>query len=207
MRIKPLKNIGEVKEDARKEFDKKWEEGTLLGWPKLEQDAAPTTDLFCIACKKQYAKETVYNAHLTSKKHIKAAAQLANGGGGSDTSNQESVAEVQSKVLAEKAKPEQDAAWSEFLIQKYAEILKPQIEETKENVERRQTLTGRERDVSLGFVFLVMFFFPTCIPVPPQQMTDSYLSSCLCYNSWSWRRTRLSWRTRIRMTRKRSTTH
>ncbi|KAG0274945.1 Splicing factor 3A subunit 3 [Linnemannia exigua] len=148
-KIKPLKNIGEIKEDGRQEFDKKWEEGTLPGWPKQEQDAAPTTDLFCIACKKQYAKDTVYNAHLTSKKHIKAAAQLAANGGSANPNDQESVAEVQSKVLAEKAKPEQDAAWSEFLIQKYAEILKPQIEETKENVERRQTLTGRERDLEL----------------------------------------------------------
>lgn len=147
-RIKPLTNIGKIKEEGRQEFDKKWEEGSLPGWPKQEQDAAPTTDLFCIACKKQYSKDTVYNAHLTSKKHIKAAAQLAANGGSSNPSDQENVAEAQSKALAEKAKPEQDAAWSEFLIQKYAEILKTQIEDTKENVERRQTLTGRERDVS-----------------------------------------------------------
>lgn len=157
-RIQPLTNIGEIKEYGRQEFNKKWEEGSLPGWPKQEQDAAPTTDLFCIACKKQYAKDTVYNAHLTSKKHIKAAAQLAANGGGSNPSDQESVTEAQSKALAEKAKPEQDAAWSEFLIKKYAELLKTQIEDTKENVERRQTLTGRERDVSWSLALWVLCF-------------------------------------------------
>ncbi|KAF9960892.1 Splicing factor 3A subunit 3 [Mortierella alpina] len=151
-RIKPLSNIGEIKDDARQDFDKKWQEGSLPGWPKLEQEDAPSTDLFCIACKKQYAKETVYNAHLDSKKHKKAKAQLESGAsvnGDAVSSDQASVAEVQSKVLAEKAKPEQDMAWTEVMIQKYAELLKQQIDDTKENVERRQTLTGRERDLEL----------------------------------------------------------
>ncbi|KAG0353584.1 hypothetical protein BGZ54_002187 [Gamsiella multidivaricata] len=149
-RIKPLSNIPEIKEDVRKEFDTKWKEGSLPGWPKLEQEGTPPTDLFCIACKKQYAKDTVYNAHLTSKKHIKAAAQLASEtANGNAPKNQESVAEVQSKVLAEKHRPEREMAWTEVLIQKFAEILKQQIEDTKENVERRQTLTGRERDLEL----------------------------------------------------------
>ncbi|KAF9574160.1 Splicing factor 3A subunit 3 [Mortierella alpina] len=151
-RIKPLSNIGEIKDDARQDFDKKWQEGSLPGWPKLEQEAAPSTDLFCIACKKQYAKDTVYKAHLDSKKHKKAEAQLTNGAnvnGGAISADQASVAEVQSKVLAEKAKPEQDMAWTEVMIQKYAELLKQQIDDTKENVERRQTLTGRERDLEL----------------------------------------------------------
>ncbi|KAG0212850.1 hypothetical protein BGX28_005506 [Mortierella sp. GBA30] len=151
-RVKPLSNLDEIKDDARQEFDKKWQEGTLPGWPKVEQVEAPSTDLFCIACKKQYAKQTVYDAHLESKKHKKAQAQLANGtstDGGNAPTDPASVAEVQSKVLAEKAKPEKDMAWTEVLIQKHAELLKQQIEDTKENVERRQTLTGRERDLEL----------------------------------------------------------
>lgn len=157
-RIKPLSNIGEIKDDARQDFDKKWQEGSLFGWPKLEQEDTPSTDLFCIACKKQYAKETVYKAHLDSKKHKKAEAQLTNGAsvnGGAASADQASVAEVQSKVLAEKAKPEQDMAWTEVVIQKYAELLKQQIDDTKENVERRQTLTGRERDVG-HFLFFIL---------------------------------------------------
>lgn len=148
-RTKPLTNIPEIKDDARKEFEEKWQDGTLPGWPKLDQEGAPPTDLFCIACKKQYAKDTVYNAHLTSKKHTKAVARLTNETSNGDVSmDKEDIAEVQAKVLAEKHKPEQEMAWTEVLIQKYAELLKQQIDDTKENVERRQTLTGRERDVS-----------------------------------------------------------
>ncbi|KAF9191251.1 hypothetical protein BGZ51_007571 [Haplosporangium sp. Z 767] len=149
-RVKPLSNMEEIRSDARQEFDEKWKEGALTGWPKVEQEEAPSTDLFCIACKKQFAKETVYKEHLKGNKHKKAAERLAretaNGNAPKDLEN---VAEVQSKVLAQKTKPEQDMAWTEFLIQKLAEILKQQIEDTKENVERRQTLTGRERDLEL----------------------------------------------------------
>ncbi|KAI1321494.1 hypothetical protein EDD11_005185 [Mortierella claussenii] len=165
-RVKPLSNIEEIKEDAWKDFETQWQTGTLPGWPRNQgqgdtapSEDTPSIDLFCIACKKQYAKETVYTAHLKSSKHIKAAARLAAEGGsanGGVSTDQQSVAEVQSKVLAEKskalaekAKPEQDMASNEVLIQKYAEILKQQIEDTKENVERRQTLTGRERDLEL----------------------------------------------------------
>ncbi|KAF9896837.1 hypothetical protein BX616_006666, partial [Lobosporangium transversale] len=178
-RVKPLTNMEEIKADVRKDFETKWKEGSLPGWPKKakegEGENLPPTDLFCVACKKQYAKDTVYEAHLKSTKHIKAAARLAaektgngstkaKGGSGdgdaaasgdavSSTSiantDEESVAAVQSRVLAEKAKPEKDMAFTELLIQKYAEILKQQIEDTKENVERRQTLTGRERDLEL----------------------------------------------------------
>ncbi|KAF9395792.1 hypothetical protein CPC16_006829 [Podila verticillata] len=148
-RVKPLSNMGEIESEAQQEFDTKWAEGSLPGWPKIDQEDAPPTDLFCVACKKQYSKDTVYNAHLTSKKHIKAAAQLANGANGAANGGSESISEVQSKVLAEKAKPEQEMAFTEVLIKHLAEILKQQVSDTKENVERRQTLTGRERDLEL----------------------------------------------------------
>ncbi|KAF8952999.1 hypothetical protein BGZ52_002590 [Haplosporangium bisporale] len=148
-RVKPLSNMGEIESEAQQEFDTKWAEGSLPGWPKIDQEDAPPTDLFCVACKKQYSKDTVYNAHLTSKKHIKAAAQLASGANGAANGGSESISEVQSKVLAEKAKPEQEMAFTEVLIKHLAEILKQQVSDTKENVERRQTLTGRERDLEL----------------------------------------------------------
>lgn len=142
--------MDEIKTEAQQEFDSKWAVGSLPGWPKIDQEDAPPTDLFCVACKKQYAKDTVYNAHLTSKKHIKAAAQLASGANGA-ANGSESISDAQSRVLAEKAKPEQEMAFTEVMIKHLAEILKQQISDTKENVERRQTLTGRERDVSAMF--------------------------------------------------------
>ncbi|KAF9429836.1 hypothetical protein BGZ94_009298 [Podila epigama] len=145
MRVKPLSNLEEINTEAKQEFESKWAEGKLAGWEKTETENTPSTDLFCVACNKQYTKDTVYNAHLTSKKHIKAAAQLANGESGSTIN----VAEAQSKVLARKDKPEQEMAQTEVLIKKLAAILEQQINDTKENVERRQTLTGRERDLEL----------------------------------------------------------
>ncbi|KAG0345145.1 Splicing factor 3A subunit 3 [Podila humilis] len=148
-RVKPLSNIEEITTEARQEFDTKWEEGSLPGWPKIDQEGTPSTDLFCVACKKQYSKDTVYNAHLTSKKHVKAAQLLASQSNETTNGDTKNITAAQSKVLEEKAKPEKEMAFTELLIVKLAEILQQQISDTKENVERRQTLTGRERDLEL----------------------------------------------------------
>ena len=196
-RVKPLSNIQEIKDEARQEFETKWKEGSLPGWPKKEDESTPSTGLFCLACKKQYAKDTVYNAHLTSKKHIKAAAALAASG----TSEADvDVAEMQSKVLTEKAKPEEKMARTEIEIQKVAEILKTQIEDTKENVERRQTLTGRERDVSD-----VWLTIPCCFYCLQWQLSD-VLKSRLLSNSLNWRQIKLSWKSLIRRMKRRCIT-
>lgn len=99
-RVKPLMNLTEFKQNATDEFTKNWESGTLSGWEEeiaeirqrilnpafiadpQNQDTVPLeTRLFCAACRpllinslgrKEYSKETVYMAHLNSKKHIKA---------------------------------------------------------------------------------------------------------------------------------------
>ncbi|KAG0233238.1 hypothetical protein BGW42_007551 [Actinomortierella wolfii] len=162
-RSKPLTNIPQIKMNARAEFDKMWQEGTVPGWPKpAVLVEPPPMELFCIACKKLFTKESVYTAHLTGKKHLREAAKLeAEGGnpsGASSTSTSQAsstaasttdLAEVQAKAIEDKIKPEKDMAWSETLAKTFAEILTQKIDETKENVERRQTLTGHERDLEL----------------------------------------------------------
>ena len=84
----------------------------------------------------------MYDAHLTGKKHKKAAAALLEKGVTAIT--------PELKEEARKAKDEEERnrdkpiAFAELLIKKYAEILEPQLDDTIANVERKQTLTPEE---------------------------------------------------------------
>ncbi|RCH87968.1 hypothetical protein CU098_001852, partial [Rhizopus stolonifer] len=119
-RSRPLFDIQKLETTAQGEFN------TLWAADELEGKEASDQSLYCLACQKQYTKQTVYDAHLSGKKHVKAQ-----------------------KKLEEEGQPQQDkkkaVAWKEYLIKKYAAELANYKEETKSNVERKQALTDKER--------------------------------------------------------------
>lgn len=94
-----------------------------------------------------YAKETVFNAHLSSKKHVKAEQALKNGGGATEAA---AAAAPQGAASSSKDK---DAERSHYLARLEALItsllacswLQPLRTETKNNVERKAALTDKER--------------------------------------------------------------
>lgn len=98
-----------------------------------------------------YAKQTVFDAHLKSKKHLKAASRSDSGkpatNGSSSSSNPptthapSSRPQPHSKLHA--------AARLTALIQPLLIPLLPVLSETKSNVERRFSLTSRERELEL----------------------------------------------------------
>jgi len=61
---------------------------------------------------------------------------------------------LRKEAAEEKDKRDREIAFLEALIQKYAEILGAQREDTKANVERKRALTDRERRVSVKFLLL-----------------------------------------------------
>ncbi|RCH97652.1 hypothetical protein CU097_014899 [Rhizopus azygosporus] len=134
-RARPLYDLNKLDNTAKEEFEKKWEARELEGW----KDVIANTDqsLFCAACQKQFTKSSVYDAHLTGKKHIKAQKKLEE-----DQSTQKPNGNSHHPINGDKRKT---IALKEFLIKKYAEELNNFREETKANVERKQALTDRER--------------------------------------------------------------
>lgn len=84
--------------------------------PKVEASEDP---LFCVPCQKRFAKQSVFDGHLTGKKHKKFAAR-------------DQVTENPVRV-------------HEKYIQAYAKALVAVIEDTLANHERRSVLTDRER--------------------------------------------------------------
>ncbi|KAF1954187.1 splicesome-associated protein [Byssothecium circinans] len=141
-RTKPLENLDKLFAEFDKDFDEAWEKDEVSGWEKNTAQAAPTAGeaqgegIWCSACKRGFQKETVYEAHLTGKKHKKAvqesesnAANASSNGAGGD------IKSFKERAVAER----------EYRIRRLASAMQTKRSDTKVNVERKQGMTERER--------------------------------------------------------------
>lgn len=116
-------------------------------------------ELFCVACQKAFSNKNVYNHHISSKKHKKNAAALASPPSSSSTVAATATGDSSNGPIttthdaAEKAKlarlKDRAIAEREWRIAKLTELMKEQREATTTNVERKQSLTERERQSEL----------------------------------------------------------
>ena len=105
---------------------------------------------YTIPGQKQYSKQTVYDAHLTSKKHIKAIAKQAASGEPASNPNGTNAPETLQPVTQSAAKARiRTSAYYTRLATDLLVALVPTLNETKSNVERRFSLTAREREQEL----------------------------------------------------------
>lgn len=177
-RSQPLVDVGSQQQEAEQQFEKFWESEGAEEWQDTRQSKAPTSEngesgVWCAACKyhihlvdqvelsrlsigqKMYSKQTVYDAHLTSKKHIKAAqkqatseAPPANPNGPPAANGSTSTLNGESSRSPDKNK-HRTAALLTHLSTQLLRALAPALNETKSNVERRFSLTAREREQEL----------------------------------------------------------
>lgn len=98
-----------------------------------------------------YSKQTVYDAHLSSKKHVKAIARQASSEQPPANPNGPSPSLPASNGAAQTSpqNKHRTAAMLTFLTTKLLDSLVPVLNETKSNVERRFSLTAREREQEL----------------------------------------------------------
>lgn len=128
------------------EFDQLWDAGKIdVGSSstdaKVNGTPAPAGEgIWCAACHKFYSKQTVYDAHLQSKKHLKAAGRL-NGETSTLVPNGDSTAQPQSRKRVLALLTHQTTG----LLRSLNSVLV----DTKSNVERRFALTSRERELEL----------------------------------------------------------
>jgi splicing factor 3A subunit 3 len=173
-RTQPLVDVDALQHQAEEEFDALWEAGNVEGWESAPKSNAIGEGIWCPACEyplgqgcfimpyshslsgqRHYAKQTVFDAHLTSKKHVKLAAKLEvdvtsnrngmNEPNGPRPSHTNDTAKP-SAIPASKTRP---AARLTHLITALLAPLLPTVAETKANVERRFSLTAREREDEL----------------------------------------------------------
>ncbi|CAG7848852.1 Splicing factor 3A subunit 3 AltName: Full=Protein noisette [Serendipita indica DSM 11827] len=151
-RTQPLVDVESLQRRSEEEFASLWEEGKVPGWESKPQAQSTEGEIWCAACQRSYTKQTVYDAHLTSKKHQKAAAKLeAEGGSAANgTAHQNGAPHPNgaSKSQASTSKGRNSARLTHLITSLLVPLL-PTIAETKANVERRFSLTAREREEEL----------------------------------------------------------
>ncbi|KAK7061870.1 RNA splicing factor PRP9 [Favolaschia claudopus] len=150
----PLTDIDSQQQEAAEEFEQKWEADEIKGWeentPKAPANGKESDGIWCAACQKNYTKQTVYDAHLTSKKHIKAEAKMADGGSAAPPSNPNGTNTKTPASAQSSAKFRiQATARLTALTTSLLATLAPILNDTKSNVERRFSLTAREREQEL----------------------------------------------------------
>lgn len=146
---RPLEDMDAPETHAAEFFESNWERGTVPGWEDKEEalfgdkslDKDPSEGIWCDACQRHYAKQTVYDAHLSSTKHKKLEERLRNGELRPQAPKHVDTALEQAKRLA-KAKA---LARDEVIVQALARKLRSVREDTRSNVERKAALTDRER--------------------------------------------------------------
>lgn len=100
------------------------------------------------AGRRSYAKQTVYDAHLSSARHQKLAQRLqeAGAGGAQDEGARQAAAEHARLEQAKRALRAKLLARDEALTRALGQALAGVREETRANVERKAALTERERE-------------------------------------------------------------
>ncbi|GAA6027072.1 hypothetical protein JCM8097_006089 [Rhodosporidiobolus ruineniae] len=153
-RVVPLGDLDEVLQAADSDFAKRWEAGEVPGWSKQAEESEVKKEgegIWCAACQKSFTKDSVYQAHLKGKKHIKAAEKLAadstNGASSSD-----SPAPSSSNLAALRQQKNRATALKEALVTALLSSsttppgpLAQILADTQANTERRAALTDKER--------------------------------------------------------------
>ena len=156
---------------AESEFTLLWAEDKIPGWSdavKAKTNGnSQEAGIWCSACElaicflspcqlkglegqKHYSKQTVYDAHLTSKKHVKAAARQTSEAT-SNANGKENGADDQAQQQRNgKESRIQTAALMTYLTTKLLSTMLSTVAETKSNVERRFSLTAKEREAELA---------------------------------------------------------
>lgn len=155
-RTRPLENLEKIFATFDKEFEEAWEKHEVPGWEKKatvnggDAEMGGTTDqgIWCPDCRREFTKQSVYDAHLGGKKHKKnAEARKAEGASEEGATN---GAHKDSHLSRLK---EQAIAAKEFRIRKLAAAMQINRSDTKVNVERKQAMTERERQAELEALY------------------------------------------------------
>lgn len=162
-KIRPLDDVDAIVQSAEQTFEDQWQQSTVAGWedggkewaqplPKKqkEQPEKVTADqakasvdggVWCEACQKSFAKQSVFDGHLNGKNHKKAVARLQRESGGGDQ-----TATGAGKVSPTALQAAKTLAKHEFVVRTIATgPLATHRSDTRSNVERRAALTERER--------------------------------------------------------------
>jgi len=149
-RTRPLEDLEKLFSSFEEDFEKAWNDNDVSGW-KLDvvgPTQAPAVDgVWCDDCEKEFKNENVYRGHLNGKKHIKAAelraARKDSAGGAKNGSAKPNILRLKERAIAER----------EYRVKRLAAAMSQERSDTRVNVERKQGMTERERQMELDALF------------------------------------------------------
>lgn len=151
-RTRPLENLDALFATWDADFDTAWTTSSVPGWGLDTAPAPPNhTAIYCADCERDFANPNVHKAHLTGKKHIRAAAQRAARLADADappppangTARPASSLRLKERAIAER----------ENRVRRLAAAMTQERADTRVNVERRAGMTERERQLELEALF------------------------------------------------------
>ena len=156
-RTRPLEGLEKVFTSFDEAFEKAWVADEVPGWGAEAQavgPAAPVTEgtgegVWCPDCEKEFKNDNVYKSHLGGKKHIKAAEARQAQANVNGTTNGVQNGVNHSRGPTVKRLKERAIAEREFRIKKLASAMETVRNDTRVNVERKQGMTERERQLEL----------------------------------------------------------
>ena len=136
LRAKPLVDLHAIEQQIEKQFRARWESGQVL-----REKSHTGRPLFCAACDKLFAKDTVFDAHLKGKKHVKAVEDKSKRQNGEHKETDGLSSGIGSEVY--------EIHLLEERVGRLAQLVAKEREDTKANIERKQALTSAEREEDL----------------------------------------------------------
>jgi len=161
-RTRPLEDLDKVFTSIDHDFEKAWEEDSISGWgPEVQPvgPAAPVTEgtgegVWCRDCEKEFKNDNVYKSHLSGKKHVKAVeARKVRGGNDRATNGESKNGLVNARGATMQRLKERAIAEREYRIRRLAAMMETVRTDTRVNVERKQGMTERERQMELDAFF------------------------------------------------------
>ncbi|KAI5295126.1 hypothetical protein KEM52_002296 [Ascosphaera acerosa] len=162
-RARPLQPTEQLFAGYDAEFQKLWEENKVPGWEPESPGTAATAgapktegtgeDIWCPDCEKEFKNDNVYRAHLKGKKHIKnAQARAARATSATDDGTAPSTSTSPGTGAGHRLK-ERAIAEREHRVRCLTTTLNEERQATRVNVERKQGMTERERQMELEALF------------------------------------------------------
>jgi splicing factor 3A subunit 3 len=152
VRTRPLENFEKLFQSFDEDFEKAWAADEVPGWrldTQTNGNAEGGEGVYCDDCEKEFKNENVYKGHLTGKKHIRAAearaARQAEAG--------DAMEGVQKRGTGTLRLKERAIADREYRIRRLAAAMSQERSDTRVNVERKQGMTERERQMELDALF------------------------------------------------------
>ena len=160
-RTRPLEDLDILFASFDQDFVQVWEVDAVPGWSKDAKPsgpAAPTTEgtgegIWCPDCEKEFKNDNVYKSHLSGKKHIKAAEARKAGGVTNGSTNGDANSHTNSRGSTALRLKERAIAEREYRVHRLASTMDTVRNDTRVNVERKQGMTERERQMELDAFF------------------------------------------------------